>query len=278
MDPADKLALLRSGLKGPAKDLIRDFATIGENYPEVVTKLKGEYANREEEARKLPPWIIPEVHRKRNIVKEWNLRELRNTVQDIVNCQKEIYRCLGYKRYKDLHWEEGIEFKNSKGSNFQAENKIHSTIYSVMEPKQQPRKQRRSGSKVPPKTRCIFCGRNHFNDFCSRYRTLSQRIKRAANLGCCRRCLRNGHSSTQFKAELRPFFYCKSEQHKNTVCSAHLGTRENDANRAKKEDTLATPTTDIIQKRYPHLCLSFQLYKLQKASNQESEGKRLTQV
>uniref|UniRef100_A0A0N5APK6 Hexosyltransferase n=1 Tax=Syphacia muris TaxID=451379 RepID=A0A0N5APK6_9BILA len=39
MDPADKLARLRSGLKGSAKDSVREFAIIAENYPKVVLRM-----------------------------------------------------------------------------------------------------------------------------------------------------------------------------------------------------------------------------------------------
>ncbi|KAH7708794.1 Pao retrotransposon peptidase family protein [Aphelenchoides avenae] len=70
-----------------------------------------------------------------------------------------------------------------------------------------------------PRSRCAFCGEKHFSSLCTRYRTVSQRIKRLRLLGSCFLCLQGNHWVKECPKRTDDFCrFCKVHRHHRAVC------------------------------------------------------------
>uniref|UniRef100_A0A0N5ACM6 Uncharacterized protein n=1 Tax=Syphacia muris TaxID=451379 RepID=A0A0N5ACM6_9BILA len=115
--------------------------------------------------KKLSPWLMSQIHLRRDMAKDWNLSHLRKALQQIMWSRKD------FKIPPVLKIEKASESKVEK-SNTKCEDKVQSTVYAITESKQSFKKPPKSEHERLPKTRRIFCEENHFNDACTKYRTL----------------------------------------------------------------------------------------------------------
>ncbi|XP_060552386.1 uncharacterized protein LOC132713726 [Ruditapes philippinarum] len=69
---------------------------------------------------------------------------------------------------------------------------------------------------LPSAKICRYCSKNHWSDECNRYKTIEERKSKLK--GCCFRCLREGHTSSDCRSS-RICVYCdKSNVHHRSLC------------------------------------------------------------
>lgn len=64
--------------------------------------------------------------------------------------------------------------------------------------------------------KCRYCERHHWSDMCPTYRTISQKKKKLK--GCCYKCLKVGHKSTECRCGKRCVHYGETDVHHWSMC------------------------------------------------------------
>lgn len=75
------------------------------------------------------------------------------------------------------------------------------------------------GQKIP-KSPCVLCDGDHFNNLCPIYKTPESRIKRLKGLKRCLRCLNNNHQIDSCICKERTCNNCGKKGHHKILCSA----------------------------------------------------------
>uniref|UniRef100_A0A0N5AZ27 CCHC-type domain-containing protein n=1 Tax=Syphacia muris TaxID=451379 RepID=A0A0N5AZ27_9BILA len=76
---------------------------------------------------------------------------------------------------------------------------------------------------------CLFCQGEHFNDECTKYSSLSARMKRLQKLHLCVSCLKSGRVRKKCRTNQKSCFYCKSFDHKGAVCPVKFDLTKNNS-------------------------------------------------
>uniref|UniRef100_A0A7E4UP13 CCHC-type domain-containing protein n=1 Tax=Panagrellus redivivus TaxID=6233 RepID=A0A7E4UP13_PANRE len=243
-----KLTHLMRCLSGDAAKVVAGYPTIGINYPIVWNALKERFGNREqllnqlnskllklptchsedprelrkaydEMARvtriltaqnidcnnsqvttiietKLPPAVLHELYKTKHEqqIDEWTIDHLLDEINKIVTLKETVNRAMQTHRDSSYNGVRTYEKFGKASQNVLATQHMTKT----------------------PRTPCILCGGQHWNDKCIVYKTVSSRMDRLKEMRRCFTCLQEGHMTKQ--CQRRAFCRACNGTHSSVLC------------------------------------------------------------
>ncbi|MCP9264373.1 Pao retrotransposon peptidase family protein [Dirofilaria immitis] len=163
--------------------ILRQLEAIGENldHCSIETSIES----------KLPIWILHKVYeqKKRGA---WSIDRLRQILGELVQINEEVARNQSFSNEK-----KSIDFKQKRAShNNKGETSALSTIKQFKSTKSSDHESTTQPKKIARDKRpCAFCNKDHWDNECSMYPTLKQRMEYLRKNNACLNCLRTGHAT-----------------------------------------------------------------------------------
>lgn len=244
-----KIFLLKRSLVGEAKELISTILPRAENYQIMIDTLKENYGMKEDSLDKLIEELID-----RNPAKDW--RQTIKTAKEIriwINKgklkgmdvdhpvitfivkrklpQKVVRRILETKPVKHSWTATQIldtirEMEKRENEIPSKETKFTTESSLSKQPKLELQKERETSAfhlqrkeKEPKKVSrsCIFCGEDHWNDECLKFKTKREREAIIKNKGLCMKCFHKDHKEGECQVKLK-CYHC-GRGHNRALCN-----------------------------------------------------------
>uniref|UniRef100_A0A914XBX4 ARID domain-containing protein n=1 Tax=Plectus sambesii TaxID=2011161 RepID=A0A914XBX4_9BILA len=135
---------------------------------------------------KLPKWIMRSVLQEKDKDELWTVIKLRKHVEKTLRLEEKV--AVPHKDVKKTTTVSATEY-NSATSTFAV-----------------------SAQRTERKPTCAFCNGDHWSNECTTAATRDLRLRKAADLRLCFRCLRTGHQENKCRYH-RPCFFCKDNPH-----------------------------------------------------------------
>ncbi|MCP9259467.1 Pao retrotransposon peptidase family protein [Dirofilaria immitis] len=190
--------------------ILRQLEAIGENldHCSIETSIES----------KLPIWILHKVYeqKKRGA---WSIDRLRQILGELVQINEEVARNQSFSNEK-----KSIDFKQKRAShNNKGETSALSTIKQFKSTKSSGHESTTQPKKIARDKRpCAFCNKDHWDNECSTYPTLKQRMEYLRKNNACLNCLRTGHATNNCNKKKRSCFHCKNP-HNTALCYVKYG-------------------------------------------------------
>ncbi|MCP9265022.1 hypothetical protein DINM_020200 [Dirofilaria immitis] len=208
-----KLNCLMSCLRGEALLAVRGWKATIEAIERMLRQLEAIRENLDHCSietsieSKLPIWILHKVYeqKKRGA---WSIDRLRQILGELVQINEEVAINQSFSNEK-----KSIDFKQKRESH---NNKGETS--AGHESTTQPKKTARD------KRRCAFCNKDHWDNECSTYPTLKQRMEYLRKNNACLNCLRTRHATNNCNKKKRSCFHCKNP-HNTALCYVKYGSQ-----------------------------------------------------
>ena len=147
----------------------------------------------------LPHWALIELYSAKETDQPWTMSKLRRFLESRARRKEEVEQISAQRQSQP---------KTMKLFNTNAKEPAYkpTSAFSAVEKKGKDR-------QLPP---CAFCGKNHWNDDCSKYDSYEKRIEQARVQKLCFKCLKKGHTSQACIKKPR-CFHCKGV-HNTALC------------------------------------------------------------
>ncbi|MCP9266373.1 Homocysteine S-methyltransferase 1 [Dirofilaria immitis] len=190
--------------------ILRQLEAIGENLDHCSIKTSIE--------SKLPIWILHKVYEQKKRG-SWSITRLRQILGELVHINEKVARNQSFSNEK-----ESIDFKQKRAShNNKGETSALSTIKQFKSTKSSGHESTTQPKKIARDKRpCAFCNKDHWDNECSTYPKLKQRMEYLRKNNACLNCLRTGHATNNCNKKKRSCFHCKNP-HNTALCYVKYG-------------------------------------------------------
>ncbi|MCP9262730.1 Pao retrotransposon peptidase family protein [Dirofilaria immitis] len=163
--------------------ILRQLEAIGENldHCSIETSIES----------KLPIWILHKVYEQKKRG-SWSITRLRQILGELLQINEEVARNQSFSNKK-----KSIDFKQKRAPyNNKEETSALSTIKQFKSTKSSGHESATQPKKIARDKRpCAFCNKDHWDNECSAYPTLKQRMEYLRKNNACLNCLRMGHAT-----------------------------------------------------------------------------------
>ena len=180
---------------------------------------------------KIPTPVMSHIEEKKGQEKEWTTALLRKYLNEHVSAREISERTnVG----KDHDRKSGLKPNFS-----QALPQNHRTAEALLVNNE-------TNTRVRP---CIFCGGQHYNSDCDKYKTAEERKKKIN--GCCFICFKKNHKATECMTKKR-CYYCKKSNHHSSLCPEEFKVPDSESGElsACSPCLLAAKETVVMQTAY----------------------------
>jgi hypothetical protein len=156
---------------------------------------------------KYPQNILRKIYERKKATPDLGTKGILEFLDDYLKLEEDIYRVhrefdFGNEKYEKKYgkFEKYDKYNGFKKGQWKGPNKYENKTIANMQ-----------------KRNCKFCGDEHWEDKCPKYKTNDERLAKAKELKICLKCLGKGHISKECKKNVK-CFTCKKDGHNSAFC------------------------------------------------------------